>query len=87
MKLVRLTPAKALNKAYLKKKPSIEQINTFKENLTALFSNMGHKEYEGHHKTNVMNFLRDTFLKEQPFFINLKNQFFAICRSDFPCLT
>jgi adenine-specific DNA-methyltransferase len=46
MKLQLLTPAKSLNKAYLKQSLKREQIELFKANLSRLFDRINEKESE-----------------------------------------
>jgi adenine-specific DNA-methyltransferase len=54
----------ALNKAYLKIKPTREQIEPFKAHLVTLLDRLRLKETEEHHKKHIATFLEDTFYKQ-----------------------
>ncbi len=58
-----LKPRAALNKAYLKVKPTREQIEPFKAHLVTLLNRLQLKESEEHHKRNIATFLEDAFYK------------------------
>jgi hypothetical protein len=73
MKLEIRTPAKALNKAYLKEKVSRDNIESFKTHLKTLLSKIDENESEEHHKYPVSHFLKDTWYKEH-YEINTKNR-------------
>ena len=64
MKLVCLTPAKSLNKAYLKKSLKRDQIDVFRENLVRLFERIRSDESEEHLKNIIADFLKDTWYKQ-----------------------
>ena len=64
-----IKPRKALNKAYLKVKPSREHINTFKENLSNLLKKVSPNESEEFNKNLLSRFLRDTYYYPD-YFIN-----------------
>ncbi|MGV8134125.1 MAG: Eco57I restriction-modification methylase domain-containing protein [Mangrovibacterium sp.] len=68
-----LTPRNALNKAYLKVKPTREQIECFKVNLTELLDGINENESEEFHKNLVSHFLRNTYYLDR-FFINTKER-------------
>ncbi len=63
MKLIITSPAKSLNKAYLKQSLKRDQIEAFKTNLTALLDKINEKESEEHLKNLVADFLKDTWYK------------------------
>ncbi len=73
MKLSPITPAKSLNKAYLKQPLKRQQIETFKTNLDRLFNRINEDESEEHLKNIVSDFLKDTYYKETNE-INTKNK-------------
>jgi adenine-specific DNA-methyltransferase len=64
MKLVISTPAKALNKAYLRQSLKREQIETFRENLVTMFGRLKPGESEEHLKNILADFLKDTWYKQ-----------------------
>ncbi len=72
MKLSLISPAKSLNKAYLKQSLHRNQIESFKTNLGRLFDRINEDESEEHLKNIVSDFLKDTFYKETNE-INTKN--------------
>ncbi|MGB1206763.1 MAG: DUF7149 domain-containing protein [Chitinophagales bacterium] len=63
------TPRQALNKAFLKLKPTRNEINLFKDNFSRLLGEIDEKEDEEFHKNLVIKFLRNTYYKND-FFIN-----------------
>jgi len=63
MKLLPITPAKSLNKAYLKQSLKRDQIELFKDNLVRLFERIRSDEHEEHLKNIVSDFLKDTWYK------------------------
>lgn len=63
MKLTITSPAKALNKAYLKQSIKREQIEQFKVNLVRLFDRIREEEHEEHLKNIVADFLKDTWYR------------------------
>jgi len=73
MILNELKPRKALNKAFLKIKPSRIEIENFKANLVALLDRTNDTESEEFHKNLVSDFLKDTYYK-QNHFINTKGR-------------
>ena len=62
-------PRQALNKAFLKLKPTRKEIDVFKANFERLLRDIDDKESEEFHKNLVTKFLRDTYYKND-FFIN-----------------
>jgi hypothetical protein len=64
MKLVTVSPAKSLNKAYLKQSLKREQIELFKANLARMFERSRAEEHEEHLKNIVSDFLKDTWYKQ-----------------------
>lgn len=70
MKLTRLEPRKALNKAFLKKKPLRSEIEDFKTNLITLLGKIRDidkrpkDESEEHLKNDLRDFLRDTYYRD-----------------------
>lgn len=70
MKLALIEPRKALNKAFLKKKPLRSEIEVFKTNLIALIGkisvieNRPKDESEEHLKNDLRDFLRDTYYRD-----------------------
>jgi adenine-specific DNA-methyltransferase len=67
------TPRKALNKAYLKVKPTRTQIEGFKTNLIQLLDGIKENESEEFHKNIVSDFLKNTYYLDR-FFINTKER-------------
>ena len=67
------TPRKALNKAYLKVKPSRTQIEVFKKNLIALLDGLDESESEEHVKNDLGDFLKNTFYQPK-FYLNTKER-------------
>ncbi len=68
-----LPPRKALNKAYLKVKPSRKNIDKFKDNLKLLLEQINEAESEEFHKNLISQFLQETFYKPNHF-INTKGR-------------
>ncbi len=68
-----LQPRKALNKAYLKVKPTRAEIEKFKENLIELIDTSNKEESEEYHKNLVSAFLKKTYY-DPKFFINTKGR-------------
>ncbi|WP_395051662.1 Eco57I restriction-modification methylase domain-containing protein [Flavobacterium sp.] len=56
-----LEPRKALNKAFLKIKPSRSHIEDFKTNLIQILDSVNEKESEEFHKNLVIDFLKKTY--------------------------
>jgi adenine-specific DNA-methyltransferase len=75
------TPKQALNKAYLKLKPSRDEIERFRTNLIRLLDKIDEREYEEHSKNLVRDFLLDTYYKGD-FEINVKNRNDLVIHSD-----
>ncbi|MDB5228705.1 MAG: putative type restriction/modification enzyme [Bacteroidota bacterium] len=73
MILKELKPKKALNKAFLKVKPSRPQIEGFKNNLLNLLDRTNDKESEEFHKNLVIDFLKRTYY-DPNHFINTKGR-------------
>ncbi len=63
MKLIKQSPKRALNKAFLKQRPLRSAINLFKENLLTLLGSIDEIEREENQKNHVRDFLRDTYYK------------------------
>lgn len=61
MKLSIHTPAKALNKAYLRQSLKRDQIEFFKANLIRMFECIRADEHEEHLKNVVSDFLKETW--------------------------
>ncbi len=68
-----ISPRKALNKAYLKVKPTRQDIEKFKGNLKLLLEQINEAESEEFHKNLISQFLQETFYKPNHF-INTKGQ-------------
>ncbi|MCC5916473.1 MAG: class I SAM-dependent DNA methyltransferase [Cryomorphaceae bacterium] len=62
--MIPLKPKKALNKAFLKVKPSRIEIERFKTNLIKLIGNIDEIEREENQKNHLRDFLRDTYYKD-----------------------
>ncbi|MCC5916021.1 MAG: class I SAM-dependent DNA methyltransferase [Cryomorphaceae bacterium] len=73
MKVNRLKPRKALNKAFLKVKPNRTEIEIFKTNLIQLLDRTNDTETEEFHKNLVTDFLKKTYY-EPKHFINTKGR-------------
>ena len=73
MKLIELAPRKALNKAFLKVKPSRIDIEIFKTKLSRLIEKINEDETEEFHKNLVSQFLRETYYGDK-YFINTKGR-------------
>src|SRR5665811_1371904 len=69
----RLKPRKALNKAFLKVKPSRTEIEGFKTNLIQLLDRTNDTESEEFHKNLVSDFLKKTYY-DPCHFINTKGR-------------
>jgi len=63
----------ALNKAFLKLKPSRSEINEFKANFKRLFTLINDNESEEYNKNLISDFLKDTYYK-QAYFMNTKER-------------
>ena len=63
----------ALNKAFLKLKPSRSEINDFKVNFKRLFTLINDNESEEYNKNLISDFLKDTYYK-QAYFMNTKER-------------
>lgn len=68
-----ISPKKALNKAFLKVKPSRNDIENFKSNLIALIDKIDEFEFEEFHKNLVSDFLKKTYYHDEHF-INTKDR-------------
>lgn len=66
-------PRKALNKAFLKVKPSRSEIERFKTNLIQLTDRINDAESEEFHKNLVIDFLKKTYY-DPNYFINTKGR-------------
>ena len=73
MKVKKIKPRKAMNKAFLKVKPGRTEIENFKTNLIQLLDSINDTESEEFHKNLVSEFLKDTYYK-QNHFINTKGR-------------
>jgi Eco57I restriction endonuclease. len=73
MNLNKLTPRKALNKAFLKVKPNRSAIECFKNNLIKLIDQIDEIETEEFHKNIVSAFLRETYYGAD-YYINTKGR-------------
>ena len=72
-KLISLTPRKALNKAFLKVKPTRNEIESFKTNLITLLDSTNNTESEEFHKNLVIDFLKKTYY-DPSHFVNTKGR-------------
>ena len=63
----------ALNKAFLKLKPSRSEINDFKANFKRLFTLINDNESEEYNKNLISDFLKNTYYK-QAYFMNTKER-------------
>jgi len=66
-------PRKAINKAFLKIKPSRSFIESFKSNLIQLLNTINEKESEEFHKNLVISFLKKTYY-DPNYFVNTKGR-------------
>lgn len=73
MKINKLKPKKALNKAFLKVKPNRTEIEGFKTNLIQLLDRINDTESEEFHKNLVIDFLKKTYY-DPNHFINTKGR-------------
>ena len=73
MQLTALSPRKALNKAYLKVKPTRSEIERFKKNLSGLLDGLNESESEEHNKNDLGDFLKNTFYHPK-YYINTKDR-------------
>ncbi len=73
MKINKLKPKKALNKAFLKVKPNRTEIECFKTNLIQLLDRINDMESEEFHKNLVIDFLKKTYY-DPNHFINTKGR-------------
>lgn len=73
MQIRELKPRQALNKAFLKVKPSRNQIEVFKTNLVALLEATNTTESEEFHKNLVIDFLKKTYY-DPNHYINTKGR-------------
>jgi hypothetical protein len=73
MILTALKPIKALNKAFLKIKPTRTEIDGFKKNLLALLNSINDAESEEFHKNLVIDFLKKTYY-DPAHFVNTKGR-------------
>ena len=64
MKFTPLSPKKSLNKAFLRQRPTRQEIDTFKQNLIRLLGKIDEIEREENQKNHLRDFLRDTYYKE-----------------------
>ncbi len=73
MILTALKPIKALNKAFLKVRPTRIEIDGFKKNLLALLNSINDAESEEFHKNLVIDFLKKTYYAPAHF-VNTKGR-------------
>lgn len=66
-----LSPHQALNKAFLKVKPTRQHFEEFKSNLQQLLNSVNQKESEEFNKNLLRDFLKDTYYQDN-YFINTK---------------
>jgi adenine-specific DNA-methyltransferase len=64
MKFTPLSPKKSLNKAFLRQRPTRQEIDIFKQNLIRLLGKIDEIEREENQKNHLRDFLRDTYYKE-----------------------
>lgn len=64
MKLIPLSPKKALNKAFLKQRPLRSDIDLFKTNLIKLLGKIDEIEREENQKNHIRDFLLNTYYKD-----------------------
>ena len=64
MKIAKISPKKALNKAFLKQRPLRSEIELFKSNLIRLLNKIDEIEREENQKNHLRDFLRDTYYKD-----------------------
>ena len=64
MKLIPLSPKKALNKAFLKQRPQRSDIDLFKTNLIKLIGKIDEIEREENQKNHIRDFLLNTYYKD-----------------------
>ncbi len=63
LKLSKITPKKALNKAFLKVRPLRSEMDLFKLNLITLLDKVKNEESEEHQKNNIRDFLLNTYYR------------------------
>ncbi|MFT3932175.1 MAG: Eco57I restriction-modification methylase domain-containing protein [Chitinophagaceae bacterium] len=76
-----LPPRKALNKAYLKVKPTRNEIESFKANLIELLDQINEKESEEFHKNTISKFLDKTYYGGH-YYINTKGRNDLVIHTD-----
>src|SRR5690554_932770 len=81
MKINRLKPRKALNKAFLKVKPHRAEIESFKTNLKQLLDRINEAESEEFHKNLVIDFLKKTYY-DPNHYINTKGRNDLVIHND-----
>lgn len=74
MILNKIEPKKALNKAFLKVKPSRVEIEKFKANLVTMLDQINKKESEEFHKNIISEFLKNTYYGNNHY-INTKGRY------------
>jgi hypothetical protein len=72
MKLISISPFKAINKAYYKIKPNRSDFNNFKTQLIKLIDSINEKESEEHNKNLISDFLKNSFYKD--YYVNTKDR-------------
>jgi adenine-specific DNA-methyltransferase len=65
VQLLNQTPAKVLNKAYLKQNVQQHDIQGFHQNIDRLFERLNPSESEENQKNLVCDFLKDTYYKDR----------------------
>ncbi len=63
LKFSKITPKKALNKAFLKVRPLRSEMDLFKLNLITLLDKVKNEESEEHQKNNIRDFLLNTYYR------------------------
>jgi len=81
MELKLLKPRLALNKAFLKVKPSRPEIELFKSNLIRMIDTINESESEEFHKNEVSKFLQNTFYSSSHY-INTKDRKDLVIHND-----
>ncbi|MGB5770355.1 MAG: class I SAM-dependent DNA methyltransferase, partial [Crocosphaera sp.] len=76
-----LSPRQALNKAFLKVKPSRRDFEQFKTNLQQLFNDVKKTESEEFHKNLIRDFLKETYYQDD-YYINTKDRYDLVIHND-----
>lgn len=78
---MKISPKQALNKAYLKVKPSREQMDNFKKHLRTFLNHLETAQREEHHKNDLSDFLKDSFYRNKNY-INIDGTIDLVIRGD-----